>query len=142
MNSSCPTVAFVLGVKTGSGSWEPSESPSGSGTPEMVRGCLVGVQAEPGEIAAGDALHREHVQAAAADRPPGPFGRHVGGGDHVVGHQARELVEPPQGELGEDLALVRDQCGQHDVVDADLVRGDKQDVVAIGVDVADLAGVQ
>jgi hypothetical protein len=37
MNSSCcPTGAFVVGVKIGSGSFEPSTSPSGSGTPDTV----------------------------------------------------------------------------------------------------------
>src|SRR4029077_7833182 len=33
-NSSCPDVAFVLGVNTGSGSFEPSASPGGNGTPD------------------------------------------------------------------------------------------------------------
>jgi hypothetical protein len=66
----------------------------------------------------------------------------VGAGDDVVRRDVRELVEPPQRHLGEDPALVRYRRRQHDVVDRDPVGGDQQEVVAVGVDVADLAGVQ
>src|SRR5699024_11059219 len=45
-------------------------------------------------------------------------------------------------ELGEDLALVRDGGGQHDVVDAHAVGGHQDEVVTVGVDVTHLAGVQ
>jgi hypothetical protein len=36
MNSSCPAVALVVGVNTGSGSREPSLSPAGMGTPDTA----------------------------------------------------------------------------------------------------------
>jgi hypothetical protein len=60
----------------------------------------------------------------------------------VVGDDVGEALEPPQRQLGEDFALVRNRRGQHDVVDGDPVGGDQDQIVAVGVDVADLARVQ
>ncbi len=107
-----------------------------------LAGRLVGLQAQARQVAASDALDRDHVELLAPDRPARPFLGDVAGGDNVIGHQVVELVEPPQGQLGEDLPLARDGRRQHDIVDADPVRGDQQDVLAVRVNVADLAGMQ
>jgi len=53
-------------------------------------------------------------------------------------HQAGQALEPPQRQLGQDCALVWYGGGQHDVVDADPVRGDHDQVIAVGIPVADL----
>src|SRR5699024_1600177 len=94
------------------------------------------------QVAAGDPLHGQHGEPLAPHSTSGPLLRHVGGGDDVVGHHVGQLLEPPQRELGEDLALVRDGGGQHDVVDAHAVGGHQDEVVTVGVDVTHLAGVQ
>jgi hypothetical protein len=102
---------------------------------------LVLLETETGEVAAGDALDGQHLQLAAPDRAPGELRGHVRRRDDVVGHLG-ELLEPPQRELGEQRALVRDPGRQDDVVDRQPVRRDQDQVVAVLVDVADLAGVQ
>ena len=46
--SSCsPSGALMAGVKMGSGSWSPSRSPSGSGTPHTVRDAWYSAHPEP-----------------------------------------------------------------------------------------------
>ena len=97
---------------------------------------------EPGQVAAGDALDRHHRQPAAADGPARPLRRTSVAGDDVVGHDVRQLLEPPQRQLGEDRALVRDRRRQHHVVHRDPVGGDQDQVGPVLVDVADLARVQ
>ena len=142
MNSSCwPSGALVVGVKIGSGSRDPSTRPVGQGYAGDGARSLVLLESGAGEIAARDALDLHHVQAPAPDGPPGPLGRHVGGGDDVVGDDVAEPVEPPQRQLGEDPALVGYGRGQHNVVHGDPVRRDENQVLAVGVDVTDLAGV-
>ena len=59
----------------------------------------------------------------------------------MVRHDVRQLAEPPQRQLGQDLALVRDRRRQHDVVDAHPVGGDQDEVVTVRVQIADLAGI-
>ncbi len=88
-------------------------------------GAVVG-QARAGEVAAGHALQRHHVQAAAAQSPAGHLGGDVLGRQHVVGHQISQLLEPEQADRGEDPALVRDPRLQGMVVRADPVGGDHQ----------------
>ena len=82
-------------------------------------------------------------------RPATSAGTPSSRGDHMVGNVA-QLVEPPQAQLGQDAALVRDFAGEHVVVGADPVAGHHQDLVLRGprcgqvrryVQVADLAGV-
>ena len=129
MNSSwVPSGALVVGVKIGSGSRDPSTSPAGRGTPEIDPSRWYSFSPLPGEVAAGDALDRDHLQPAAADGTAGELRGHVGGGDHVVGHDVGELLEPPQRQLGEHLALVRDGCGQDHVEDRHPVGRDQDQV--------------
>ena len=61
------------------------------------------------------------------------------GRDHVVGANELGEVEPEPRELGEDLALERDERGQDVVEGRDAVRGDDQELVADLIDVPDLA---
>ena len=55
--------------------------------------------------------------------PAGNLLRNVGR-DHMVGHQIGQLLEPPQRQLGQHGALVRDLRVEHEVVGRDPVRGD------------------
>nr|WP_030284322.1 hypothetical protein [Streptomyces catenulae] len=103
-------------------------------------------EAGAGEVAAGDALDGGHVQGGADEGAARPVGGGAGGqlrGEDVVGDEVGELVEPPQGELGEDAALVGDLGGQHPVVHGDAVTGDHdQFAVGVLVEVTHLAGVK
>jgi hypothetical protein len=61
----------------------------------------------------------------------------------VVRDQVGDLVEPPQGELRQDAALVGDLGGEHPVVRGDTVAGDHHEVARLVlVQLAHLAGVQ
>ena len=110
--SCSPRGALEAGVKTGRGSREPSVRPGGSSIPQTapVRG-VVG-QGRAGQVAAGHALHRDHVQPPARHRAPREPGRdrrvH-----QVVRRDVGQLREPPQRQLGQDLPLVRDLRLQH-----------------------------
>ena len=79
--------------------------------------------------------------AAASQR--GGVGRQlageIGAGENVVGHDVGQLFEPEQRNLGEDLSLVRNGRGQHDVEGRETVGGDNQQLVAELVDVANFA---
>ena len=89
---------------SGSGSRSPFESPSGSGDAADGAGLLVLLPAAAGEVAAHDALDREHVEGAAERRPIGDRGGHLGQLEllepvvevvrQVVRHVG-QLVEPP-----------------------------------------------
>jgi hypothetical protein len=102
-----------------------------------------------GEVAAGHALDGLHDQPTAQHRAAAELvcvrrelrGVVVDGRGHeVVGHQVRELAEPPQGQAGEHRALVRDRGREHDVVRRDPVGGHQEQVVVVdGVELADLA---
>ena len=94
-------------------------------------------QAGAREIAAGHALDREHVEAAADHRPAcdgvGHTRRPDLGRDQVVAHDVREQLEPPERELRQHAALVGDGGRQHEVVRADAVaRDDEDDVPVLG----------
>nr|WP_030348858.1 hypothetical protein [Streptomyces sp. NRRL S-1022] len=109
-------------------------------------GLVVLQQAGAGEVAAGHALHRDHLQRLADQRAARPVGRgalgQLGADDVVVGEVA-ELVEPPQGELGEHPALVGDLRGQHPVIGGHAVAGDHHEVARlVPVQLAHLPGVQ
>ena len=107
--SSCsPSAALVAGVKTGSGSREPSTSPSGSGTPQ-TRAATPGTPASRSRSGSRGPRTRRAPSPAARTRPRGR-GTALGhvGGEHVVRHQVGELGEPPLRQLGEHPALVGD----------------------------------
>jgi hypothetical protein len=66
------------------------------------------------------------------------------GGDEVVGDEVLEEVEPEEGELGEDAALIGNAGAEDMIEGGDAIRGDEEEVgVRIGwvdgVDVADFA---
>jgi hypothetical protein len=118
----------------------------GEGETADRTGVVVLDQAGAGEIAAGHALHRDHPQGLADERAARPVGGGAGresGAEDVVGDQVGELVEPPEGELREDAALVRDLGGQHPVVRGQAVAGDHHEVARLVlVELAHLAGVE
>ena len=92
--------------------------------------------ARAGEVAAHDALDRQHLEPAALHRAAV-----VADGEHVVRDDRREEREPVAGEAGQDAALVRDLGRQDDVEGRDAVGGDEQQALVVDlVDVADLAG--
>ena len=107
----------------------------------------------PGDVAADDALHREHLRFGGQHDPPRQIGLcrrllHRGRqvverrGDEVAGHHAGQLAEPEGRHGGQDPALVRDRLGHDDVERRDAIaRHHQQSVIADGVDVANLAGV-
>ena len=127
---------------------DPSCRPGGSEPRRRRRRAVVG-QAAAGEVGAADALHRQHLQAAHQHGASGDGVRHVGGED-VVGDHVGELLEPPQRQLREDLALVRDLAVEDVVERRDPVGGHQQQLVRAGpaggrvdrrVEVTDLARV-
>ena len=67
-----------------------------------------------------------------------------------MGHEVRQLVEPPQGELGQHRALVRDGRIEHKVKGREPIRGHEEELVFSGeagsgvdggVEIAHLAGI-
>src|SRR5258708_1869912 len=112
-------------------------------------GLLVVLPAGAGEIAAHDALYGEHLRsfdehAATVEliEIGLEFARELGGvrGDEMVRDGGLEEVEPEEGELGEDLALVGYAAAENMVEGGDAVAGDEEELIAgEGVDVADLA---
>ncbi len=118
----------------------------GEGEAADGAGLVVLRQARAGEVAAGHALHGDHPQRLADQGAALPVGGGAGGqlaAQDVVRGQVGELLEPPQGELGEDPALVGDLGRQHPVVGGDAVAGDHHEVARlVPVQLAHLAGVQ
>jgi hypothetical protein len=109
---------------------------------------LVLPQAPTGEVGAGDALHRQHLEAAHEHRAAGDLGGHLGRHD-VVGHEVGELLEPPQRQLGQHRPLVRNRGLEDEVERRQPVAGHEEQLVVAPdallvegrVEVADLAGV-
>jgi RNA polymerase sigma factor (sigma-70 family) len=85
------------------------DQPGRQPDPADGAGLLVLHQPQPGQVAAGDALYLDHLQALAAHGASGPLEWHVRAGDHVMGRDIGQLVEPPQRQLGQDLPLARDR---------------------------------
>ena len=151
MFSSC-TSLLVDGVNTGSGSWSLSCRPAGRAWPCIVPLGLVLLPRRARQVAAHDALDLEHLGLAAQHDPPGEVGVGLGdaggqvgdvGGHEVAAGDVAEDLEPERRDRGEHAALVEDRLVEHDVERGEAVGGDHQElVVADGVDVPDLAGVQ
>lgn len=91
---------------------EPSTRPSGSSIPHTVPDARYSAQPRPGQVAAGDALHRHHVQPVDDHRAAPDAGGDIGA-DDVVADDIGELLEPPQRQLVEDGPLVGDRRRQH-----------------------------
>src|SRR5688572_13155481 len=95
--------------------------------------------ARPGDVAANDAFDRCHLQALDQHRAPAELLGHVGDRDQVVRADVAGALEPEGRQPGQDLALVRDRRGVHDVVGRDPVRRhEQQPVLAYGVDIPHL----
>jgi hypothetical protein len=61
------------------------------------------------------------------------------GGDEVVGDDTAEMIEPEEGELGEDAALVWDGGAEDVIKGGDAIGRNEEKVVSGGVEVADFA---
>ena len=82
MFSSCwPSSALVAGVNSGSSNLLASVRPGGSAMPHDLAGLLVVDQSRAGQVAAGHALHRHHLQLAHHQRAA----QHLVGDALVVG---------------------------------------------------------
>ena len=110
MASSWPSSALVDGVKIGVGSCSDSRSPGGSSMPADLAGGLVVLPARAGDVAAHDALDRQHLQLAHGHRAAADLvGDALGRRDEWLGTMCAGLVEPEGGDAGQDAALVRDR---------------------------------
>ena len=139
--SSWPSSAFVEGVKIGSGSRSDSRSPAGSSMPETAPVALVVLPAGARDVAAHDALDRQHLQPlarAARGRAPRPARRRSPTGSGW-GRSSRVSPNHRTERPVSTLALVGDRRGMDDVVGGDAVGGDHQQVVPEVVHLADLA---
>ena len=149
MFSSWPVVALVEGVKMGSGKASDSFRPGGKRDAADLAGGLVFLPGGAGDVAAHHALDREHFGAL---HQHGASAQLVGiladrrrilvdlGRDQVVGDDIGEVIEPEQGNLGQDAALVGNAGGQNVVEGGDAVGGDEEQLlVAEAVHIAHLA---
>ena len=125
MFSSWPVCAFVAGVKIGSGSRSDSRSPAGSRDRRSRRSRVV-LPARAGEVAAHDALDRQHLEPPALDRAAVLAQR-----EQVVRDELARPREPERGEAGEHAALVRDLGRQDDVEGRDPVAGDEEQALLV-----------
>ena len=91
------------------------------------------------DVAAHDALDREHLEPLDQHPAAEDLGGHLGERDDVVGHDVRRPPEPEGRYARQDLALARNRGRMDDVVCGDAVRSDHQEPVARLVDVAYLA---
>ena len=108
--------------------------------PGDLAGRLVVLPARAGDVAAHDALDREHLQPADDHRAAAHVVRHaLGRRDEVVVDDVAGLREPERRQAGQHRALPRDPVRMHDVVRRDPVAGDHQDAVAQRVHLSDLA---
>ena len=111
--------------------------PAGSATPHTEPRAPVLLPAGAAEVAAGHALHRDHLGAPHQHRAPGQLrdrrrrGRERRGGPRVsdvVGDEVRVRSNQNSEQRGEHAALVGDGVGQDHVERADAVGGDQQQV--------------
>ncbi len=152
MFSSCPSSAFVAGVKSGSASFADSRQARGEPVAADLARALVVFPARTREVAAHDALDGEDLGAADEHRAAAQqvfvltkrLG-HLGdiGRDEVVRRDAREALEPEARERGEHFAFARDLRREDAVEGGDAVGGDDEQVVFVHlVHVAHLAAPQ
>ena len=106
-----------------------------------LAGPLVVQQSRAGQVAAGHALHRDHLQFAHHQRAA----QHLVGDPRVVGRAGQvvgrlDVIEEEHAHRGQDAALVRDLVVQDVVVCGDAIGGDEQQVLVVdGVQLANLA---
>src|SRR5262245_55088679 len=76
-------------------------------------GPLLGVlsEAQADEVSPRDAFDADHAQSPAPYGSALPLGWYIDTRDDVVRYHVLELVEPPERESGQDLALVGDLGG-------------------------------
>ena len=135
MFSSWPVCAFVDGVKIGSGSRSDSRQALGQHVPADLAGREVVLPARAGDVAAHDALERQHLEPPALGRAAVVAQR-----EQMVRDDVLRPREPEAGEPGEHAALVRDLGGKDDVEGRDAVaRDEQQPLVVECVDLADLS---
>ena len=110
-----------------------------------LTGLAIRSQTGAGQVATHDALNREHVQRLTDH---GAASHHLGhvGRQHMVGHTL-ELLKPPEGHLGQNLALIGNLGGKHLIEGADTVGGNHhhgagpQFGVVLHVQAGDVLGV-
>jgi hypothetical protein len=84
-----------------------------------------------GQVCARHALDHHHVEPTYEHRAPGQIRATSErgwvvvdiGADQMIGDDVLQLLEPPQAQLREDLALIRDCRRQHHVERAHAVAG-------------------
>ncbi len=110
---------------------EPLRQP----VPADLAGREVVLPARAGEVAAHDALDRQHVEPPALHRA-----RVRAQLQEVVRHELARPREPERGQAREHAPLVRDVGGQDDVEGRDPVARDEQEALLVEcVDLADLS---
>jgi hypothetical protein len=125
MFSSWPSSALVDGVKIGSGSWSDSRVRSEDVAATSRRS--PGSPSSPtGDVAAHDALEREHLEPTALGRAAVGLQARAGGSDDRA--RARE---PERREAGQHAALVGYLGRQHDVEGRDPVARDEQQPLVV-----------
>ena len=153
MFSSWPVSAFVEGVNSAFDQAVAVDQTRRQVNAAHLAVALIVLPTAAGQIAARDALHRQHAGAPAQHDAPGELcslGRgqagHIGwiGRDQVMVDDAGEVVEPELRYLGKHYALAGWPVGQHHVESADPIGGDDQQrLLAVGlfdvVEIADLA---
>ena len=135
MGSSWPFCAFVVGVKIGSGRRSDSRRPRGGRGPDGRAGRQVVLPPGAGEVAADDALDRQHLEAPALGRAAVVAQR-----EQVVRDEVARPREPESREPGEHAALVGDLGRKDDVEHRDAVARDEQQTLVVErVELAHLA---
>ena len=135
MFSSWPLWAFVAGVKIGSGSRLDSLQAGRQPVPADRARAPVVLPAGAGEVAADDALDRQHLEPPALHRPAV-----VPDGEQVVRAELARAREPERRQAAEHAALVGDLGRQDDVERRDPVARDEQQAVVVErVELADLS---
>ena len=135
MFSSWPVCAFVAGVKIGSGSCSRLDQPGGQRVAADLAGGEVVLPARAGEVAADDALDRQHLEPPALGRAAVLAQR-----EQVVRDELACPREPEAREPGQHAALVGDLRRQDDVEGRDAVARDEQQALVVErVELADLA---
>ncbi len=137
-----PTSALVAGVKMGSGELLGLPQALRQLDPAHGASGLVVLPAGPGDVAAHDALDREHLELLDQHRAAADLLGDVRVGHEMVRHDVLGAREPEGREAGEHHALAGDRRGVNHVVGGDAVRGDHEQAVSLLVDLPDLAGCE